>query len=160
MVNTKIRLIVFSAAEDGEALYSQQKARLGTDCGSDHELLIAKFRLKLRKVGKATRPFRYDLNQIPYDYTVEVTNRFKGFCLAHRVPEELQTEVCNVGQEAVTKTITRKQTFTTAKWLPEEALQIAVGRREQEGKEKGEDLPNECRGPENSKGREEGLPQG
>ena len=70
MVNTEIRLIVFSAAEDGEALYSQQKARLGTDCGSDHELLIAKFRLKLRKVGKATRPFRYDLNQIPYDYTV------------------------------------------------------------------------------------------
>ena len=89
MVNTEIRLIVFSAAEDGEALYSQQKARLGTDCGSDHELLIAKFRLKLRKVGKATRPFRYDLNQIPYDYIVEVTNRFKGFCLAHRVPEEL-----------------------------------------------------------------------
>ena len=89
MANTEIRLIIFFAAKDGEALYSQQKARLGTDCGSDHELLIAKFRLKLRKVGKATRPFRYDLNQIPYDYTVEVTNRFKGFCLAHRVPEEL-----------------------------------------------------------------------
>ena len=89
MVNTEIRLIVFSAAEDGEALYSQQKARLGTDCGSDHELLIAKFRLKLRKVGKATRPFRYDLNQIPYDYTVEVTNRFKGLEVIDRVPEVL-----------------------------------------------------------------------
>ena len=74
MVNTEIRLIIFFAAKDGEALYSQQKQ---ADCGSDHELLIAKFRLKLTKVGKTTRPFRYDLNQILYDYTVEVRNRFK-----------------------------------------------------------------------------------
>ena len=73
MANTKIRLIIFFAAKDGEALYSQQKTRLG----SDHELLIAKLRLKLKKVGKTTRPFRYDLNQIPYDYTMEVRNRFK-----------------------------------------------------------------------------------
>ena len=77
MVNTKIRLIIFFAAKGGETLYSQQKQRLGADCGSDHELLIAKFRLKLQKVGKTTRPFRYDLNQIPYDYTVEGRNRFK-----------------------------------------------------------------------------------
>ena len=68
MVNTEIRLIIFSAAKDGEALYSQK--RPGADCGSDHELLIAKFRLKLKKVGKTTRLFRYDLNQIPYHYTV------------------------------------------------------------------------------------------
>ena len=68
------------------------KTRLGADCGSDHELLIAKFRLKLKKVGKTTRPFRYDLNQIPYDYTVEVRNRFKGLDLIDRVPEELWTE--------------------------------------------------------------------
>ena len=81
MVNTEIRLILFFAAKDGEALYSQQKTRPGADCGSDHELLIAKFRLKLKKVEKTTRPFRYDLNQIPYDYTVEVTNRFKGLDL-------------------------------------------------------------------------------
>ena len=83
MVNTKIRLIIFFAAKDGEALYSQQKQdqELTVDCGSDHELLIAKFRLKLKKVGKTTRPFRYDLNQIPYDYTVEVRNRFKGLDL-------------------------------------------------------------------------------
>ena len=81
MVNAETRLIVFFAAEDGEALYSQQKIRLGADCGSDHELLIAKFRLKLKKVGKTTEPFRYDLNQIPYNYTVEVTNRFKGLHL-------------------------------------------------------------------------------
>ena len=77
MVNTEIRLIIFFAAKDGEALYSQKKTRPGADCGSDHELLIAKFRLKLKKVGKTTRPFRYDLNQIPYDYTVKVINRFK-----------------------------------------------------------------------------------
>ena len=89
MVNTEIRLITFFAAKDGEALYSQQKARPGADCGSDHELLIAKFRLKLKKVGKTTRTFRYDLNQIPYDYTVEVRNRFKGLDLIDRVPEEL-----------------------------------------------------------------------
>ena len=81
MVNTKIRLIIFFAAKEGEALYSPQKKRPGADCGSDHELLIAKFRLKLKKVGKTTRPFRYDLNQISYDYTVEVRNRFKGLDL-------------------------------------------------------------------------------
>ena len=78
MVYTKIRLIIFFAAKDEEALYTVSKSRPGTDCGSDHELLIAKFTLKLKKVGKTTRPFRYDLNQIPYDYTEEVTNRFKG----------------------------------------------------------------------------------
>ena len=72
MVNTKIRLIIFFAAKDAEALYSQQKQDKEANCGSDHELLIAKFRLKLKKVGKTTRPFRYDLNQIPYDYTVGV----------------------------------------------------------------------------------------
>ena len=70
MVNTKIRLIVFFAAKVGEALYSQKKTRPGADCGSDHELLITKFRLKLKKVGKTAKPFRYDLNQVPYDYTV------------------------------------------------------------------------------------------
>ena len=80
MVNTKFRLIIFFAAKDGEALYSQRK-RLGADCGSDHELLIAKFRLKLKKIGKITTPFKYDLNQIPYNYTVEITNRFKGLDL-------------------------------------------------------------------------------
>ena len=76
-VSTEIRMIIFFAAKDREALYSQQKQRLGANCGSDHELLIAKFRLKLKKVGKTTRPFKDDLNQIPYNYTVEVTNRFK-----------------------------------------------------------------------------------
>ena len=81
MVNTEIRLIIFFAAKDGDALYSQQMPRLEADCGSDHELLIAKFRLKLKKIGKTARPIRNDLNQIPYHYKVEVTNRFKGLDL-------------------------------------------------------------------------------
>ena len=98
MVNTKIRLIIFFAAKDGEALYNQQKKkkRPGGDRGSDHELLFAKFRLKLKKVGKTTRPFRYDLNQIPYDYTVKVRNRFKGLDLIDRVPDELWLEVRDI----------------------------------------------------------------
>ena len=79
--------------------------RLGVDCGKDHELLIAKFRLKLKKVGKTTRPFRYDLNQIPYDYTVEVRNRFKELDLIDRVPDELWTEVHDIVQETGIKTI-------------------------------------------------------
>ena len=81
MVNTEIRLIIFFAAKDGEALYKSAKTRLGVDCGSDQELLTAKFRLKLKKVGKTTRPFTYDLNQITYDYTVKVKNKFKGLDL-------------------------------------------------------------------------------
>ena len=83
MVNIEIRSIIFFAANDREALCSQQKQ----DCGSDHELLIAKFRLKLYEVGKTTRPFRYDLSQIPYDYTVEVRNSFKALDLIDRVPD-------------------------------------------------------------------------
>ena len=105
MFNTEIRLIIFFAAKDGEALYSQQKKRPGADCGSDHELLIAKFRLKLKKVGKTTRPFRYDLNKIPYDYTVEARNRFKGLDLIDRVPDELWNEVRDIVQETGVKTI-------------------------------------------------------
>ena len=133
MVNTEIRFIIFFAAKDGEALYSQQKQDWVLT-GSDHELLIAKFKLKLQKVGKTTRPFRYDLNQIPYNYTVEVTNRFKGFNLIDRMPEELWTEVHNTVQEAMIKTIPKKKKCKKAKWLFEEALQIAEKRREVKGK--------------------------
>ena len=85
------------------------KTRLGADCGSDHEFLIAKFRLKVKKVGKTTRPFRYDLNQISYDYIVEMMNRFKGLDLVDRVPEELWKKVCNIVQEAVIKTIPKEK---------------------------------------------------
>ena len=101
MANTKPRLITFFEAKDGEALQSA-KTRPEADIGSDHELLIAKFKLKLKKVGKTTRPYKYDLNQIPYDHTAEVRNRFKRLYLVDRVPEELWTEVHNIVQEAVT----------------------------------------------------------
>ena len=109
MVNTEIRLIIYFAAKDGETLYSQQKNKTRADCGSDHELLIAKFRLKLKKVGKTTRPFRCDLNKIPYDYIVEVRNRFKGLNLIDRVPDELWMEVLDIGQETGIKTIPKKK---------------------------------------------------
>ena len=91
-----------------ETLYTVNKTRPGADRGSDHELLIAKFRLKLKKVRKTTRLFRYDLNQIPYDYTVEVTNRFKGIDLIDRVPEELWTEVHVIVQEAMIRIFPKK----------------------------------------------------
>jgi len=93
------------------------------------KFLIAKFRLKLKKVGKTTRPFRYDLNQIPYSYTVEVTNRLKGLNLVDRVPEELWMEVCNIVKEAVIKTIPKKKKCKKEKWLSEEALRIAEKRK-------------------------------
>ena len=98
------------------------KARPGADCGSDHELLISQFRLKLKKVGKTTRPFKYELNQIPNNYTVEVRNRFKGPDVIERVPDELWTGVCDIVQETVIKTIPKKKKCKKAKWLSEEAL--------------------------------------
>ena len=135
MVNTEIRLIIFFAATDGEALHSQQK--------QDQELTVAHITNsllpnsdKLKKVAKTTRPFRYDLNQIPYDYTVEVRNRFKGLGLIDRVPDELWTEVCDIVQETGLKTIPMEKKCKKAKWLSGEALQIAVKRRE--AKSKGE----------------------
>ena len=110
------------------------KTRPGADCGSDHELLIAKFRLKLKKVGKTTRPFRYDLNQIPYHHTVEVTNRFEGLDPIDGVPEELWMDVRDIVQEAVIKTIPKKKKCKKAKCLSEGALQTAEKRREEKGK--------------------------
>ena len=134
------------------------KTRLGADCGSDHELFIVKFRLKLKQVGKTTRPFKYDLNQITYDYTVEVTNRFRGLDLIDRVPEELWTEVCDIIQEVVIKTIPKKKKCKKAKWLCEEALQIAEKISERQ-RRKGKICPFEYKVPENSKERKESLPQ-
>ena len=113
------------------------KTRLGADCGSPHEL-ISKFRLKLKKVGKTTSPFRYDLSQTPYDYTVEVSNRFKGLDLIDRVSEELWTEVHDIVQEAVIKIILKKKKCKKAKWLSEAALKIAMKQREVKGKGKKE----------------------
>ena len=116
MVNTEIRLIIIFSQRRRSSIQSA-KTRPGADCGSDHEDLIAKFRLKLKKVGKTTRLFRYDLNQIPYDYTVEVTNRLKGLDVIDRVPEELWTEVCNIVQEAVTKIILKTKKCNKAQRL-------------------------------------------
>ena len=106
-------MIIFFAAKDGEALYSQQK--------QDQELTVAKFRLKLTKVGKTTRPFRYDLNQIPCDYTVEGRKRFKGLDLIDGVPDELWTEVRDIVQETGIKTIPMEKKCRKAKWLSGEA---------------------------------------
>ena len=117
------------------------KTRPGADCGSDHEILLAKIRLKLKKVGETTRSFRYDLNKIPYDYTVEVRNRFKGLDLIHRVPDELWTEVLDIVQETGIKTIPMEKKCQKAKWLSEEALQIAMKRREVKAKKKRKDIP-------------------
>ena len=135
MVNTKIRLIIFFAAKDGEALHSQQK--------QDQELTVAaKVRVKLKKIGKTTRPLRYDLNQIPYNYTVEVTNRFKGLDLIDSMPEELWMEVHDIVQETGIKTIPRKKKCKKAKWLSEEALQIGLWKEEKrKAKEKRNDIP-------------------
>ena len=119
-----------------EKLYTATKIRPGADCGSDHELLITKFRLKLKKVGKTTRPFRYDLNQIPYNYTVEVRNRFKGLDLIDREPEELWTEVCDIVQEAVIKTIPKKKKCKNAKlsFCLRRPYKLPEKRREGKGK--------------------------
>ena len=114
MVNTETRLIIFFAAKM-EKLYTVNKKKTGADSGSEHELLIAKFRLKLKKAGKTTRPFRYDLNQIPDNYAVEITNRFKRFDLIDRVPEELRAEIHDTVQEAMIKTIPKKKKCKKAK---------------------------------------------
>ena len=97
----------------------------------------------MKKVGKTTRPLRYDPNQVPYNYTVEVTNRFRGLDLIDRVPEELWTEVCNIVQEAVIKTIPKKKECKNAKWLSEETRE---NKRSERQRRKGKIYPSECRG--------------
>ena len=131
MVSSEIKLIIF-AAKDGEALYSKQKQDQELTV-ADHELLISKFRLKLKKVGKTTRPYKCDHNQIPYNYTVEVTNRFKGL-ESDKVPEELWKKVCDTVQETGIKTIPMEKKCKKSKWLSGEALQRAVKRREVKSK--------------------------
>ena len=132
MVNTEITLIIFYADKNGEALYSQQKR--------DQELTVAQImnpllpNSDLNKVGKTTRPFRYDLNQIPYDYAVEVTNRFKGLDLIERVPEELWTAVHDIVQEAIIKITPKIRKCKNAKWLSDKTLQVAEKKREAKGK--------------------------
>ena len=134
LVNTEIRLIIFFAAKDGETLYSQQKkTSLGANCGSDDELLTAKFRLKLKKVGKTTGSFMYNLNQIPYNYTVEVTDRFKGLDLIECLKIYGQGFVTSYRRQR-SRPSPRKEKCKKAKWLSKEALQIAEKRKEAKGK--------------------------
>ena len=130
MVNTKIRLIILIEYID-YILCSQRWRSSAQSAKQDRELTVAQIMssllqnsdLKLTKVGKTTRPFRHDLNQIPYDYTEEMKNRFKGLDLRNRVPEELWSEVHNTVQEAVTKTIPKKKKCKKAKWLFEDVLE-------------------------------------
>ena len=128
------------------------KIRPGAEWGSDHEFLIAKFRLKLKKVEKTTRPFMFNLNQIPYHHTVEVRNRLKRLDLIERVPEGLWTEIHDIVQEAGIKTIPKKKKCKKAKWLSEEALQIAEKRSKRQ-RRRGKIYPSESRVPKNTKKR-------
>ena len=105
MVNAKIRLIIYSLQPKVEKYIQPPKTRSGVDCGTEHELFIAKFILKLKKVGETNRPFKYNLNHIPYNYTVEMRNRLKALDLIDRVPEKLWKEVHDIVQEAGIKTI-------------------------------------------------------
>ena len=112
-------------------------SRPGADCGSDHELLITKFRLKFKKVGKTARPFRYDLNQIPCDYTVELRNRFKGLDLIDRGPDERWHEDCDIVQKTRIKTIPMEKKCKKAKWLSGEALFSSEKKRSKKQRRKG-----------------------
>ena len=125
---------LYSLQPKREKLYTVSKNKTESWLWLRSWILIAKFRLKLKKAGKTTRPFRYDLNQIPCDYAVEVRNRFKGLDLTDRVPDKLWMEVRDIVQETGIKTITMEKKCKKAKWLSEEALQIAVKRREVKGK--------------------------
>ena len=130
------------------------KPTLGADCGSDHKLLIAKFRLKLKKVGKSTRPFRYDHDQIPYDYTMKARNRFKGLDLIDRVPEELWTEVCDIVQKTAIKTIPKKKKCKKSKMAVWGGLtNICEKKRSEKQRRKGKINQFECRVPKNIKER-------
>ena len=125
MANTEIRFIIIFAAKNGEALYSQQKQDQDLTVAQIMNSLLPNSDLNWKKVGKTFRPFKYDLNKIPYNYTVEVANGFKGLDLIDRVSEELWTEVHNTVQEAGIKTIPKKKKSKKEKWLSEEDLQIA-----------------------------------
>ena len=144
----QIDYTIFSQRWRSSIQSTKTRPAAGADCGSDHELLIAKFRLKLRKAGKTTRPFRYDVNQIHYDYTVKVTNRSKGLCLIDRVPEEQCAKICNIVQEAVKRREKNAKRQNGCLRKPYEYL-----RKEEKlkTKEKGKLYLSECRVPKNSK---------
>jgi len=151
MVNTEIRLIIFFCSQRWRSSIQSAKTRPGADCGSDHELLIAKFRLKLKKVGKTTKPFRYDLNQIPYDYAVEVRNRFK----------ELDLIECLINCGWRFMTLYRRQGSRPSPWKRNAKKQKGLGvltnscekKRSRKQRRKGKIEASECRVPKNNKER-------
>ena len=159
MVNIEIRLIISFAVKDGEALHSQQKQDQELTVAqimntSDHEHLIAKFKVKLKKVEKITRPFRYDLNQIPDDYTLEVRNIFKGLDVIDRVPDELWTEAHDIIKETGSKTITKKKEMQKSKMAALGGLKNSCeNNRGKRQRRKGKIYPFECRVPKNIKER-------
>ena len=153
MVNTEIRLIIFFAAKDGEALYSQQKQDQDLTVAQIHELLIAKFRLKLEKVEEATRPFRYDLNQIPYDYTVDLRNRFKGLDMIDRVPDELWMDVHDIVQETGINHPQEKEMQKSKMAVSGGLTNSYEKKRRENQRRKGKIHPFECRVPKKSKER-------
>ena len=155
MVKTKIRLIMFFASPRWKSSMQSAKTRPGADCASNHQLLTAKFRLKLKKLGKTTRPFRYDLNQISYDYTVEVTNRFKGLDLGDKFcrTRNRGSKHCTRRQWTESSQIKKKK-CKKAKRMSKETIHISWGKNisKRQGR-KGMIHPTEARGLENSKER-------
>ena len=145
---------LYSLQQRKRSSIQSAKTRLGADCGSDHELLIAKFRLKLKKVGKTTRPFRYELNQTPYDNTVEVRNRFKGLDLVDRMPVELWTEVHDIVKEKGIKTISKKKKGKKSKMAVwRDLTNSCEKRRSEKQRRNGKIYLFECRVPKNRKER-------
>ena len=134
-----------------EKHYIVSKNKTRADYGSDNELLISKFRIKLKKVGETTRPFRYELNQIPYDYTVKVKNRFKGLDLIDRVPDELWMEVHDIVQETGIKTIPKGKKMQKNKMAVLGGLTNSCEKKSEKQRRKGKIHPFECRVPKNSK---------
>ena len=151
MVNTKIRLIIFFAAKDGKALYSQQKQDQELTMAQLVNSLLPNSDLNWGKVGKTTRPFRYDLNQIPCDYTVEVRDRFKGLDLIDRVPDKLWTEVRDIIQEVVIKTFTKKKKCKRQNGCLRGPYKNWEKKRSKRQRRKGKIYSFECRVPQNSK---------
>ena len=142
---------LYSLQPEMKKCYRVSRNKIWSWLCSDHELIISKFRLNLNKVGKTNRSLRYDLNQIPWDNTVGVKNRFKGLDLIDRVPEEWWMKVCDIVQEAVSKTIPKKNKCKKMKWLFEEAIQTAMKRREAKCKGEKERYKHLNAVPKNSK---------
>ena len=152
MVYTETRLFIICIQRWRSSIQSAKKKRPGDDCGLDYELLTAKFRLKLKKVRKTTRPCRYDLNLIPYDYTVEVRNRFKGLDLIDRVPDELWNEVHDILQETGIKIIRMEKKCKKSKMAVWGGLTNSCEKnRSEKQRRKGKIKASECRVPKNSK---------